>query len=264
MDSILVLVDLTPASSISINHAIKQAKNNNAEVTIMYVAKSSDEAKSDELKIKFDAYKVKFEENNIKHTAHIGTGSYKQEIISYVNTNRPDMVFVATHGASGIKQSLFGSNIYNLIKELPVSTLVCYESSSFSGSLDRILMPVASHANYISKVEQSCELISNEGKIIIFNVVKAGVPIDKSIVDNIDATKNVLSEKGVNFEMINIESTKFSIGYSKEILDYAANNDIDLISIMTATSDSDGGVSLNADKELLLLNKQGISVLCAR
>lgn len=264
MDSILVLVDLTPTSYISTDQAIDIAKYKDAKLTLCYIAQSNEEANSEELKNKLDVYTSKLEEKGVKYNVHIGIGDYKNEVSTYVKNNRMDIVVVATHGKQGLKQRWFGSNIYDLIKSLPTATLVMNNATSVKNDgFTKILLPVAAHDNYLMKVEKSCEVLAPNGTMIIFNIVKSGVSVDDNISNNILATKELLTKKGVQFEFKTIESMKFSVGYSKETLEYASQNDIDLISIMTQTSESSEGVSSDVDKENILLNEVGIPVLCA-
>jgi nucleotide-binding universal stress UspA family protein len=264
MNSILVLIDLTSISSISTDQAINLAKYKGAALTLLYIAPTSDEANSTELKNKLNAYTSKLEESGVQFNVHIGTGDYKKEVSAYVISNKPDFVIVATHGKKGLKQNLFGSNIYGLIKSLASTTIVVNESTSTSiAGFTRILLPVAAHEDYLLKVERSCDVLASNGTIIILNINKPGAPVNDKISKNILATQDLLTKKDVKFEVETIESVKFSVGYSKETLEYVNQNNIDLISIMTKSSGDPGVVSADMDKENIILNEAGVSVLCA-
>jgi nucleotide-binding universal stress UspA family protein len=264
MNSILVLIDLTSISSISTDQAINLAKYKGAALTLLYISPTSDEANSTELKNKLNAYTSKLEESGVQFNVHIGTGDYKKEVSAYVISNKPDFVIVATHGKKGLKQNLFGSNIYGLIKSLASTTIVVNESTSTSiAGFTRILLPVAAHEDYLLKVERSCDVLASNGTIIILNINKPGAPVNNKISKNILATQDLLTKKDVKFEVETIESVKFSVGYSKETLEYVNQNNIDLISIMTKSSGDPGVVSADMDKENIILNEAGVSVLCA-
>ena len=216
MNSILVLVDLTPTSSISTDQAIDLANYKGADLTLCYIAKSSDEANSKELESKLNIYTSKLEESGVNFKIHIGTGDYKKEVSAYVITNRPDLVIVATHGKKGLKQNWFGSNIYDLVKSLPATVLVMSKFTPVAnGGFEKILIPVAAHEDYLLKVEKSCDVLAPNGTIIILNIVKPGTPVSERISKNILATKDLLTARGVRFELESLESTKYSAGYSK-------------------------------------------------
>jgi nucleotide-binding universal stress UspA family protein len=264
MNSILVLVDLTPTAAISTEQAIHLAKYKGAEITLSYIAQNKEEADSEELQKKLKPYTAKLDDHGIKYTIHIGTGDYKSEVPDYVKANRPDLVIVGTHGKKGLKQKWFGSAIYALIKSIPATTLVISDFTATKGKgFSKILLPVAAHDNYLLKVKQSCEVLAPNGTIVVFNIVKPGTPVSDKISNNILTTKEYLTAEGVDFVIENVESTTFSVGYSRETLDYVSKNNVDLISIMTRVADNSGSVSSDVDKENILLNVEGVPVLCA-
>ena len=264
MNSILLLVDLTPTASISANQAISLAKYKEAKITLCYIAQSKDESESADLKEKLKSYTSRLDENHLNYDIHIGVGDYKKEIPAYVKSTRPDLVIVGTHGAKGLRQKWFGSDIYALIKSLPATVLVISDLSSQSEEgFSKILLPVAAHDNYLLKVKQSSELLAPKGTIVLFNIIKPGAEVSDKISNNILETKEYLHDKGIAYKIENVESAKFSVGYSRETLEYAKEHNVQLISIMTRVAENSGGVSAETDKENILLNDTGIPVLCA-
>ncbi|NNC84123.1 MAG: hypothetical protein HKN79_11150 [Flavobacteriales bacterium] len=124
------------------------------------------------------------------------------------------------------------------------------------------MMPVAPHEDYLVKVEQTIDLMAPDGEIVIFAILKPGVPLDEEILRNIEATKKLLEERGVKYSYQEEDSDRYSIGYSKETLAHVRNEKMDLISIMANVS-SRNQLFGKMDKENVLLNESGIPVLCA-
>jgi len=264
MNSILLLVDLTPTAAISSDQAIYIAKYKGAKITLCYIAKTKEEVNSEELKNALSPYHTRLDEAGLTYETHIGVGDYKNEIPAYVKANRPDLVIVGTHGKKGLSQNIFGSHIYDLVKSISATTLVVSDlSTAKSEGFSKILLPVAAHENYLLKVQESCDLLAADGEIIIFNILKSGADVSGHISNNILSTKKLLQEKGIQFKIKNLGSVKFSVGYSKETVDYAIQNEVDLISIMTKVAEHSGGVASDNDKENILLNSTGIAVLSA-
>jgi len=262
MDSILVLIDFTSTSEISLDQAIALAKLNNSNLVLGHIANSHEEIETDEFKLKLQPYISELEANEINYHLYVEPGDFKYMVKAYVNEHHPDLVVVGTHGKTGLKQNLFGSNIYNLTKSLPSSILVVNDYMPITvGGFRKVLLPVGAHPDYLIKVKQLKDLVADAGEVIIFEISKAGVSLDREILNNVDNTKEYLDSKNIKWQYVQLESQSFSMGYSKETLQYADDNDIDLISIMVNAAHQTGTETM--DKENILLNTQGIPVICA-
>jgi hypothetical protein len=192
----------------------------------------------------------------------VGYGDLNSEVNHIVSKLKPDLVVVGTHGKQGIRQNLFGSAIYKLVRKIPTATLVISDHVKLvEGGYKKVMLPVAPHPDYIEKVKQTCDLVDKDGKICIFAIIKQGVPLDDMILKNIEAAKVEMDARGVKWEYLETESDVYSIGYSKETLENVAKSDMDLISIMTYVSSQNKHFG-KMDKENVLLNKQGLAVLC--
>jgi len=262
MNNILVLIDFTPVSEAILDQAIKLGRFKGSSVTLSYVMHGSD--KREDIEAKFEPYLAKFGAQGLICTVFIGEGNFKKAIAHYVTDNHPDLVLVATHGKKGLKQNLFGSNIYDLVKIVPSAVLVLGEHTApVEGGFKKALLPAAPHANYLLKVAQTCEILSETGEIVILNITKTGVEQDPITVENISKTKAFLDEKGIKWNYVEQDSHSFSVGYSKETLEYLSHENIDLVAIMAESSHAVGSLTPDMDKENILHNEKGVAVLCA-
>jgi nucleotide-binding universal stress UspA family protein len=262
MNRILVLVDFTTTSEIALDQAIALAKSSGSSVTLFHVTGSNTESERDEIKLSVLPYEEKLKAADLAYDFQLESGKFMSVVTNYVNTTKPDLIVVGTHGKQGIRQNLFGSNIYKLIKATKKSTLVVNDQFKNSGgAFMKVLLPVSAHKDYLIKVKQTCELLSKEGEIVLLNIVKDGVDFDKNIAQNIHDSKAFFEHNNINFRYVELESLDFSVGYSKETIRYAAVNDFDMISIMTEVA-SIQEASAHIDKENMLLNTDGIAILC--
>jgi hypothetical protein len=98
-------------------------------------------------------------------------------------------------------------------------------------------------------------------KLKYLPLVKYGLPLDREILINIKTAQHFLNSKGIENEYLEIVTDQYTNGYSKDTLQYIKDQEIDLITIFTKVSDKKSSFAL-ADKENIILNDIGITVLC--
>jgi len=264
MKKIVILVDYTDTALVSLKQAIKIARKHNSSITVLHIADSETEKLLLEAENRYEQYTNELQSESIKFDIHIGVGDFMEAIPEYVEEAKPDLVIVGTHGKKGVKQSLLGSNIYRLVKRLKSAVLVVNDMIvSPAAEYHRIMLPVAAHDNYLLKVKDAIQLLSAKGTIIIFAINKPGVELAASILKNIEDTKAFLDSKSIAYEYLEVDSTRFSVGYSKETLSLVKEHKVDLIGIMSMPSDMGNSSAIVMDKENILLNKEGLPVLCS-
>lgn len=262
MKNILVLVDFTDTATISVEQAIVLAKAKGAALHLCHVFPTG---KLDEglATNPFDDYMQRAESEGVACNLAAAEGDLIHEAQAKVKEVNADLVVVCTHGKHGIKQNIFGSHIYNLVKRIPVPTMVVSDATEVKESgFKRIMMPVGSHENYINEVKQACAVAAHDATVVIFAIIKPGIPLQDSIQKNVELAKKELESAGVAHEYLEIDSGIYSIGYSHETLEYMKGRDMDLIVIMTEVSDVNRHFG-KIDKENVILNDLGVPVLCA-
>lgn len=263
MDQIFTLVDFTETASLAIDQAIAIALQKKAAITICHVSPSVSEEDTEEVNDHLRPYVERVRAQGLEVKKVVGHGELFAEVQSIVARIRPDLVVVGTHGLKGIKQNLFGSNIYKLVKALPVPTLVVNDRiKSIKGGFDKVLVPVAPHPDYINKVENAAELMAKEGTIVLFAIIKPGVNLDEPTVANLEKSKKMLTGQGVKWEYVEEDAHSFSVGYSRDTIKYVSEHPVDLISIMADVSYQNSSFG-KVDKENLLLNELGVPILCS-
>ena len=263
MKKILVLVDFTDTAEISLNQAISIAKEHKSSISVCHVNPSILETVPDELMERINPYATFVENEGIASDIIIGHGDLFHEVQTIVKNIDPELVVVGTHGKVGIKQQVFGSSIYKLVKGIHAPTIVVSDKTKVnSGGFKKVMLPVAPNKDYLLKVKQTCNLLATGGEIIIFAIIKPGVPLLDIILENIEDTKRFLERIGVKYSYQQIESKHYSIGYARDTLDVVSEQKMDLISIMTKVSE-DNLYFGSIDKENLILNDLGVPVLCA-
>ena len=263
MKNIFVLVDFTDTSNIAIDQAISLAKEHGSRITICHIAGTHRDEHTDVLKEELAPFVKRVKESEVPVELAMDFGDLNTSVQDIVAQKKPDLVVVGTHGREGVKQELFGSNIYKLVRGIPGPTLVVNDNTKVhSGGFKKIMLPVAPHSDFLVKVEQTCNVISKDGVVIIYAIIKPGVPLDDEIIKNVENTKKLLDERGVKWEYMEDESNRFSVGYSSQTLESMKKEEMDLITIMANVSNRNLHFG-KMDKENVLLNDQGLPVLCA-
>ncbi len=262
MKNLLAFVDFTDMSPKVVDQAIALAKMGDAAITICHIAEHASDA--GEIIIgKLDALAARAQASGVKAAVHIGKGQFHHEAVEIAKRLRPDMAVVGTHGVAGIRLSFLGSSIHKLVKELPIPTLVVNELSKIvEGGFNKVMMPVAPHKEYMNKVKQTCAIMSPDGIVVIYAIIKPGLPLSNDVIKNIEAAKQYLDEHKVKWEYTEVDADRYSIGYAKQTLAETQTGNMDLISIMSRVS-QENSLFGKMDKESMLLNELGIPVLCA-
>ncbi|NNC83583.1 MAG: universal stress protein, partial [Flavobacteriales bacterium] len=223
MKNILVLVDFTETADIAVKQALQFAQRDSAAITFCHIAQSKDDG-SEALIKELQPYGDQAQSLGLDYNIMIGHGDLFDEVEAIVSKVGPDLIVVGTHGKHGIKQNLFGSAIHKLVRHIPAPSLVVNDHTRvIEGGYKKVMMPVAPHEDYLVKVEQTIDLMAPDGEIVIFAILKPGVPLDEEILRNIEATKKLLEERGVKYSYQEEDSDRYSIGYSKETLAHVRN-----------------------------------------
>ncbi len=261
---ILTLIDFTDTAQIAVKQSIALAKLKNGSIQLSHIAPlGTTEDETLKLKEGFKDWCGMVTDSGLDCQVVLGEGEFFGEAANLVARKKPNLVVVGNHGKKGLMQNLFGSNIMKLIQKLPVSSLVVNDNTEIAeGGFKKALVPIAPHHDFLKKVKLTAQLLNPEqGKLVLFTVMKPGVAIDSKLQTNIDQASDFLNENAINWEYLEVDSSHFSIGYSREILDIAQREDYDMISIMAQISYENRSYG-TMDKENIILNKAGIPVLC--
>ena len=170
---------------------------------------------------------------------------------------------VGTHGARGLRQSLFGADILKLVRKMPIPTLVVQDQTRGDADFQRIVMPVAGHADIgmlLRTVSWMAKVFGSE--VHVFQLMRPGEqPSDELLANKLKMLER-LREKGITCVEANEPSTKFSIGFAEQTVDYATRVKATMIAIMAIASEEYRCIA-DAEKERLLMNAAFIPVLCA-
>jgi len=141
---ILVTLDGSEPAEKALPYTVTIAKLKKSSVVLFAVSLTIFVDRRDRL---FKSYlndaAEKLKKEGIKAVADTGYGDVPAEIVKYANTNKIDLIIMATHGYSKAKRGMFGSISQKVLygTEIPV-LLVRSKSTKISPEFKKILVPV--------------------------------------------------------------------------------------------------------------------------
>ena len=264
MNDILCPTDFTQAAEAAKSIAALIAAKQGASVTILHVL-DKDHAKRGDAMMSAKSL-LGHAEERLSKIARIRTihreGDFMKEIAEESSKDHGLMV-VGTHGSKGLRQSLFGADILKLTRKVTVPSLVVQDMTPVEPDFQRIVMPVAGHADISSLLNAVTMLAKSFGsEVHVYQVMRPGEQPSDQLLGNKLKMLDHLRDAGIACKEVNEPTTTFSAGFAEQTAKYAAGIGASCIAIMARASDDYRWIA-DAEKERLLVNATGIPVLCA-
>lgn len=164
----------------------------------------------------------------VEHANYIG--NVYENIIRASHLFNADLIIMGTHGASGFREWLFGTNASHVVYKSPVPVLTIHKKSNISG-FKRVVFPFNYNQLTLNKVEQVMALaIPFESAVFLLGFEDDSVK--GNIATMLEHTYNIslkFSKAGIRCEYSLVEGEN----HAELILDHARKNKADLIAIVT-------------------------------
>lgn len=260
VNKILVPVDFTDVTSSAIRTAMAIAQQASASVVLFHVSNGK---VGEDTASKLDSLAAKFNpESKIEIDCRITEGNVFQEISHEAEEGSYDLLVIGSHGYKGLREKIFGADILKLLKNIRVPSLTIQVGYNWPvQGIKRILVPVGSHEYYLvqlNAVLAFCELFGPE--VHLYAVQKPGMQWSAQLKNNIEAAESLFAKNGIPYKMVKETATSFSVGYGRQILDYAKRTEMDLITFI-ANASLEHYYIADPDKITMLTNEMLIPVL---
>lgn len=262
---ILTLVDFTDTARIAVKQSIALARLKSGSIKLAHVtAQGLTDQEEATLLQGFEDWKKIVTDAGIACEVVIGNGEFFNEAEVLVQRNKPDLVVVGNHGKKGLKQNLFGSNIFKLVQKLSCSSLIVNDHTRVDhDGFMKVMITVAAHEDFMKKIHLAESLLNPEGELILLTVLKPGVSMEPEKERNYRKALEYLGKSQVKWREESVDSRHFSIGYSREIVEIAERDQYDMVAIMSDILPGNPNFSV-MDKENIILNAAGIPTLCVK
>lgn len=260
---ILCATDLSPASDHAVRSANIVAERITARITVLHVLhKNERDAQARDRALEELKAQIQRGEANERATAKVLEGDFMKAIADESEMGH-SLLVLATHGARGLRQSLFGADILKLVRHAATPSLVVQEGVDHTKLLRRIVLPVAAHADIDRLLGMVIALAKAfTADVHIYQLVRPGESPSDALLANKLKMLQALEVNSIRHEEVNEPSTSFSIGFADATIKYAERVEAGAIAIMAHASEEYRYIA-DAEKERILANPARIPVLCA-
>jgi nucleotide-binding universal stress UspA family protein len=243
---ILVPIDFSETSNYAIEKAARMADKFKAELYIIHVLESSpykmvpsEESPGSKQKVvlqknimdRFEKITNRLTETyNISVNTLLGEEKVLEGIEDAIKDNNIDLVVMGTHGATGIREFLIGSNAQNIVNKsaCPVMT---FKMPPGEKGFKTIVMPIEKWNSSIEKLDYVTSIAEKyQSHIHLLGVMNSDKkPEMKKVLTLVESAEKYLKEAKIDCTRKVITSQHVA----KETLQYAREIDADLILVMT-------------------------------
>jgi nucleotide-binding universal stress UspA family protein len=230
---ILVPYEGSPSSEVALKKAILTAKIFGAEVTILFVATDATSlALADKVK---EIATEKNKDPKVQVNFLMRKGKVYKEIVKLEKEISADLIMMGTHGVSGFQEFWIGSNAFRVVSSsnCPVITM---QEIAYPETFQKILLPLADSDDTRQKIPVIAKFAAGfDAEVVVYCVSKETDNDVKIKLHHYAAqAKDYLDKLGVR----NSFDESYGNNVATQCIEYAKNNGIDLISIMTETESS--------------------------
>ena len=258
---ILVPVDFTAVSQTCIDMATMLAKIDDLEIILLHIEneKSMQEAEN---KLQTLANQIKAEKD-VKCEYLIKKGNLFTEIPKIARGQDYKLMVIGSHGFKGLREKFFGADILKLVKTIPVPVLVIQDHYKIpEDGFKTIVFPAGTHDSFLNIIDATIYIAGIFNSTVhLYTVEKPGAEWTDKLKANIELARQKFEDSKINYTRVNEDQNTFSVGYSKQILQFAKTVHADLIALMSIPT-REHYYFADSDKESLLTNDASIPILC--
>ncbi len=254
--TILVLWDFTVKSEYAFAHAVNLSITTGDEIALLHVAKSENEFETLQKKLEDIAEKLN-ETHKIKPKVVVLKGSIYKTISKYASENNIEAVVMGTHGVSGI-QRFIGSRALRVIRGSRAPFLIVQDNPK-SSKIETIIFPIDFKKENKEKIKWAHYLYKlYHSSIYIVHPIASDKLFRRNIHSNIIFTKKYFESADITFD---IKSVGKKANFEKEIIEYAAGLNADLILIMASRALTLADYLIGPSEQKIIANDAKIPVM---
>jgi nucleotide-binding universal stress UspA family protein len=268
MKQIIVPLDLSDESINGLELAIVLSSKTKADIQMVYVMKTSSDfpmiSRDEEQRFakgKLQEIRHKYEHklpSGVGLSYIIKKGKVYDEIVEQADSYEDSVIAASTHGASGFEEFFIGSNALKIItaSDRPVFAI---KHGIVPGNIRKILLPIDFTMETRQKVPFTMKIAGYFGSAVHVMGVTTGN--DQELVQRIKSwcqqVSDHLTENGIKSQT----TLKRGDNLPEMIVDYAGNERMDLISIMTEQESMFTNFALGSNAQQLI-SKAPVPVMC--
>lgn len=268
METILVPLDFSDHSFNALRRAVEFSKSVNAEVQLIYVkptkmlkslfgSASSQDSIQQELEDKVEELNKEY---NTTFKFHQMEGAIYSNIVQTAEDINADLIVMGTHGHSGFEEFWVGGNAYKTVSAAPCPVITMRETF-VKNAIENIILPIDQSAHTRQKVPLTADIAKQFGAVV--HSVGICTDNDDETVFRMRQYQNQVIEYLEEHNVTVKDELVFGKNITEITLDYAKQNNGDLISIMTEQEISPSNLIMGAFAQQMV-NHSSIPVLSTR
>ncbi|MCC6690333.1 MAG: universal stress protein [Bacteroidia bacterium] len=253
----LVPTDYSKVADCAINHAVKLAQTLNGEITLLHVVAKEKDVAENEVKLKNIADEIS-KVNTIKTNYVVRVGNIFDDIGKVASEIKAQLIIMGTHGMKGF-QHITGSYALKVITNSKVPFIVVQQRNIREG-YSKIILPLELAKETKQKIAITISMAKYfHSKIYVFSPLETDEYLKNSATRNLNYTKSEMQIHKIPFEIATAEK---SGNFVKQLLQYAARVDADLITMLNIQDIGLAEFIAGPDEQQIITNESQIPVLC--
>lgn len=263
MKNLLVAIDFSKNAIHALEYALNYADRFGADVSMIWVdncvgpdlmiEKPDGETRHESRKLFneiLDKYSVKYKKGKLNFK--LSKGKVFEEIAKYAQKINADLIFAGTHGVTGFEEYWIGSNAYRIVTHAPCPVITLRQNFSFEKDIKNILIPIDSTLQSSNKVYTTAAIASTFGasvKVLAVHTSTLG-SLRRQVDKHVKVAVDHLKKSDIPYTIEEIKTNNIT----QDTIDFAVENKVDLISIMTEQETTQANVFLGTYARQLVNN----------
>ncbi len=248
LSTILVPIDFSETAENALKHALHLATRVKAKLVLVHVVELTAYVTPAEMfsigyvtEQMVDASKINLaglrEKLMMEYPIEIECASYcgnvYDNIIRAAHLFNTDLIIMGTHGTSGIKEWLFGSNAFSVVSNTTIPVLTI-QQKTLNETFTKIVFPYNENLLTIKKIEEVVAL----AKIFNAEILILGFSEDNNptAIQSIETKGNELTQVFTNEKITNSYNFILGDNYADAILEFALDKKADMITVATTSA----------------------------
>lgn len=256
-NTILVPFDFSKISLNALKHAIEIAKANQHDITLLHIEENYTNA-DNELIILANSHSTA---SNLRINTLMKEGKVIETIHKVAEDGNYEMIVIGSHGASGWKSLMGGSNASKILKGASYPVFVVKENTPFT-AFKNIIMPVDLSIESKQKVTWAVHLAQKfDATIHLIYEEQSDDFLKIGITGNINQVADILKENNVKYDLHQMDDKTYPGKLYEDALQYADATQADLVLVVSHPEDTILDYVFSSDAENIVNKSQHVTVM---
>lgn len=165
------------------------------------------------------------------------------------------MVMIGAHGPRGVRQHLWGADILQLLRKLPLPALIVPKGARLLDRLGGIVLPLGAQEAYLGLVKQTASLAKLfDIPVYLYTLRRPAEQLSEAAIINRENARAFLESHHLSVHAVEEEPRLVSFGFARQTLDFADRVGANLIAMVPFAS-SDYAFMADSEKVRLTGNR---------